>query len=41
VPGVAPSLRKITAHACERIARRAFELAMRRRKLVTAVHKQT
>ena len=27
------------AHACERIARRAFELARRRRKLVTAVHK--
>ena len=41
VPGVALSVRKITAHACERIARRAFELARRRRKLVTAVHKQT
>lgn len=40
VPGVALSLRKITAHACERIARRAFELAEKRRKLVTAVHKQ-
>ena len=40
VPGVALSVRKITAHACERIARRAFELARRRRKLVTAVHKQ-
>ena len=38
-PDVAMSLRKITAHACERIARRAFELALRRRKLVTAVHK--
>jgi 3-isopropylmalate dehydrogenase len=38
-PDVAMSLRKITAHACERIARRAFELARRRRKLVTAVHK--
>jgi 3-isopropylmalate dehydrogenase len=40
VPGVALSVRKITAHACERIARRAFDLAMRRRKLVTVVHKQ-
>ncbi len=39
VPGVAISMRKITAHACERIARRAFELAMTRRKKVTAVHK--
>jgi 3-isopropylmalate dehydrogenase len=38
-PDIAMSLRKITAHACERIARRAFELAARRRKLVTAVHK--
>jgi 3-isopropylmalate dehydrogenase len=38
-PDVALSIRKITAHACERIARRAFELARRRRKLVTAVHK--
>lgn len=38
-PDMAMSLRKITAHACERIARRAFELALRRRKLVTAVHK--
>jgi isocitrate/isopropylmalate dehydrogenase len=35
-PDIAMSLRKITAHACERIARRAFELA---KKLVTAVHK--
>ena len=40
VPGVALSVRKITAHACERIARRAFELARKRKKLVTAVHKQ-
>src|SRR5687767_9161620 len=40
VPGVALSVRKITAHACERIARRAFELSAKRRKLVTAVHKQ-
>jgi isocitrate/isopropylmalate dehydrogenase len=39
VPGVALSVRKITAHACERIARRAFELAQKRNKLVTAVHK--
>ncbi len=39
VPGVALSVRKITAHACERIARRAFELANKRKKLVTAVHK--
>jgi isocitrate/isopropylmalate dehydrogenase len=38
-PDIALSLRKITAHACERIARRAFELARKRRKLVTAVHK--
>jgi len=33
------SVRKITAHASERIARRAFELARTRRKKVTAVHK--
>jgi 3-isopropylmalate dehydrogenase len=39
VPGVALSVRKISAHACERIARRAFELANKRKKLVTAVHK--
>src|SRR5688500_3413933 len=39
VPGVALSLRKITAHACERIARRAFELSRKRNKMVTAVHK--
>ena len=39
VPGVALSVRKITAHACERIARRAFELAAKRKSLVTAVHK--
>jgi len=38
-PEIALSLRKITAHACERIARRAFELAATRRGLVTAVHK--
>jgi 3-isopropylmalate dehydrogenase len=39
VPGVAISMRKITAFACERIARRAFALARRRRRKVTAVHK--
>lgn len=39
VPGVAISMRKITARCCERIARRSFELAMRRRRKVTAVHK--
>jgi 3-isopropylmalate dehydrogenase len=33
------SVRKITAHASTRIARRAFELAQRRRRKVTAVHK--
>jgi 3-isopropylmalate dehydrogenase len=38
-PEIAMSLRKITVQACERIARRAFELSRRRKKLVTAVHK--
>jgi 3-isopropylmalate dehydrogenase len=38
-PDMALSVRKITRHASERIARRAFELAMTRRKKVTAVHK--
>lgn len=38
-PDVALSVRKITAFACERIARRAFELARTRRRRVTAVHK--
>jgi 3-isopropylmalate dehydrogenase len=33
------SIRKITARGCERVARTAFELARRRRKKVTAVHK--
>jgi len=33
------SLRRITRLCCERIARAAFELAARRRKHVTAVHK--
>ncbi|SFV00609.1 isocitrate/isopropylmalate dehydrogenase family protein [Pseudoduganella namucuonensis] len=38
-PDMALSVRKITAHCSERIARRSFELAMKRRKKVTAVHK--
>jgi 3-isopropylmalate dehydrogenase len=38
-PDVALSIRKLTAHACERIARAAFVLAMKRRGHVTAVHK--
>lgn len=38
-PDLALSVRKISAFACERIARRAFELARRRRNKVTAVHK--
>lgn len=38
-PDMALSVRKITAHACDRIARQAFILAMQRRKKVTAVHK--
>src|SRR5688572_7063345 len=38
-PDIALSLRKITAPACERIARRAFELARPRKRRVTAVHK--
>ncbi|MEM7130301.1 MAG: isocitrate/isopropylmalate dehydrogenase family protein [Chloroflexota bacterium] len=36
---MAISLRKITRQACERIARRAFEVAEERRQKVTAVHK--
>ncbi|HEV2442866.1 MAG TPA: isocitrate/isopropylmalate dehydrogenase family protein [Steroidobacteraceae bacterium] len=36
---MALSVRKITRQASERIARRGFELAMRRRKKVAAVHK--
>lgn len=36
---MAMSIRKITAHACERIARASFTLARRRRRKVTAVHK--
>ncbi len=38
-PDLALSVRKISAHCCERIARRSFELAMKRSKHVTAVHK--
>ena len=38
-PDMALSFRKITRDCSERIARRAFELAMRRRKKVTALHK--
>ncbi len=38
-PDLAMSMRKVTAQGCERIARAAFELAMKRRKKVTAVHK--
>jgi len=38
-PDVAIALGIITRTACERIAREAFELAMRRRKRVTIVHK--
>jgi 3-isopropylmalate dehydrogenase len=33
------AVRRVTAKCCERIARRAFECAMGRRKKVTAVHK--
>ena len=38
-PDVAISLRRITRHCCERIARSAFELALSRKKHVTIVHK--
>jgi 3-isopropylmalate dehydrogenase len=38
-PDMALSIRKITRHCSERIARRAFELAMTRRRKVTAIHK--
>ncbi|MFT3720612.1 isocitrate/isopropylmalate dehydrogenase family protein [Pseudorhodoferax sp.] len=38
-PDMALSVRKITRHCSERIARRAFELAMTRRRKVTAIHK--
>ena len=36
---MALSIRKITRHCSERIARKAFEMAMNRRKKVTAIHK--
>ena len=39
-PDMALAVRKITAQACERIARHGFRLAMQRRRKVTAVHKQ-
>ncbi len=38
-PDMALAVRKISRHACERIARDAFTLAMQRRRKVTAVHK--
>ena len=38
-PDVVISLRRITKHCCERIAKAAFELAMTRKKHVTIVHK--
>ena len=38
-PDVVVSLRRITRECCERIARAGFELAQRRRKQVTLVHK--
>jgi isocitrate dehydrogenase (NAD+) len=38
-PDVALSVRKITRQGCIRVAEVAFDLAMRRRKKVTAVHK--
>jgi 3-isopropylmalate dehydrogenase len=37
-PDMALSVRKITAHACARIARAAFVLARKRRRQVAAVH---
>jgi 3-isopropylmalate dehydrogenase len=39
-PDVALAVRKVTARASSRIARSAFELAMKRRRKVTSVHKQ-
>ncbi len=38
-PDMVISMRKVTRRACERIARRAFELAMARRRHLTPVHK--
>ncbi|MGE4044742.1 MAG: isocitrate/isopropylmalate dehydrogenase family protein [Acetobacteraceae bacterium] len=37
---MALAVRKVTAHACRRIARTAFDLARTRRRKVTAIHKQ-
>jgi len=38
-PDMAMSVRRVTTKCCERIARRAFEAAVRRRRKVTVVHK--
>ncbi|MYN44747.1 isocitrate/isopropylmalate dehydrogenase family protein [Pseudoduganella sp. FT93W] len=38
-PDLALSVRKISRHCSERIARRSFELALKRRSKVTAIHK--
>ena len=38
-PDMVISLRKVTRHACERVCRRAFEIAMTRGKRLTVVHK--
>jgi 3-isopropylmalate dehydrogenase len=38
-PDMALSIRKITRKGCDRIARRAFDLARTRRRKVTAIHK--
>ena len=38
-PDVSISLRRITRHCCDRIAKTAFELAMTRKKHVSIVHK--
>jgi len=38
-PDMALSIRKITRKGCDRIARRAFDLALTRRRKVTAIHK--
>jgi 3-isopropylmalate dehydrogenase len=38
-PDIALSLRKITRPACERIAKASFELARKRRRKVSAIHK--
>lgn len=38
-PDMALSIRKITVQGSERVARKAFELAMSRKKHVTAIHK--